>query len=289
MHPITSDRIRSLLARTKLSYIISGYVLITLIAALILALFYRIGDANSLDYLKWWQYSITQLLSAEPPADFSYKLNSFQNIVFICGSILGVVLPALFFGAIVFRLFIHKNMLVFRKNMLIYFSPSRKTLVLAIVMYNSSKLRIVNGNIKIYLKRLTTELDGKLNVTNVLVEDRPISTISYHRYNSVIIPLDKTDVQLREKSKYTLISVKGLRIEQNTELRLIISGSIPELGTDMVEDFSYFLPNNLQWGYRENIIDDQPNPSKSNSWKRFEDVTNPFEIPSDYVDVVDVN
>ena len=46
----------------------------------------------------------------------------------------------------------------------------------------------------------------------------------------------------------------------------------------MVEEYTYY-PTNLQWGYRDNIADDDPNPSSSESWKRFEDILERYEMP----------
>lgn len=285
MHPIISDRVRTFLARTKLRNIIGGYILLTLVGAFALAFLYKGFDNNGISYLKWWQFAITQLLSAEPPNDINYELNGFQDVIFIFASILGVVFPALFFGAIVFKLFIHKNMLVFRKSVTLYYSYVSNKVIMSITIYNSSHLRIVNTDVRVYLRERTRDVHGKLNISNKLIKEAQPPVLSFHRPNHINVYLDKTDIITDGSNKYLLASIQGVSIDEDTEIRVLISGSIPELGSGMIEDYIYSLPRDLQWGYRENIPDDDPNPSNSASWKRFEEIIKPFEMPSENSDV----
>ena len=133
MHPKTIDHIRNFLAKQSFITLICSYILGTVVVALFIGVLYLITDnaKNNFSFYKWCLYSFLQLYSYEIP---SVKINfeSYQGLVSVITQVLKVIFPALFLGAVIFKLFVSPRVFSFRKKCSIFYDPERQETVLAV-------------------------------------------------------------------------------------------------------------------------------------------------------------
>lgn len=129
MHPQTTDYFRVFLAkRNMFSLVIVYLVIVILISAILGLLLWGTGDKQQ-SFILWWQFAFLQLFDSDLPG-VQINPTSHQNIVYFFGSILKVILPALLLGAVVFKLFIHPDVFIFRKKYLFILVRIREKILL---------------------------------------------------------------------------------------------------------------------------------------------------------------
>lgn len=257
-HPQTRDRLRFLLVRLGLPGLTAAFVgLLALFAAALALVLVLDGDGSS-GFFPLWRDEAMALLGLDVGGVPANQGSTLREVVEVAQGLLALILPALFVGAVVFKLFIHPRVFVFRPKVSV--EPSPKTFsgeldadghVLAFRAYNASKMRALDVRFLVVHQHWFGE--GKSSVVrNIPIEvanpNWPMADC--HVPYTFFVPLEAGDV---------VASAQGLRLEKihgreiNPRDRLIVhvSGSMPEVAETFVERRAFDLPTALTtrpWG-----------------------------------------
>jgi hypothetical protein len=147
-HPRTRDRLRWLLVRLGFVGLTAVFVVVICLLAALLALCL---DGATSGFLSLWRDETMALLGLSIHAQPSNEGSTLRQAIEIAQGFLALILPALYVGAIVFKLFIHPRVFVFRSKISV--EPSPQTFsgelaedghVLAFRVYNASKMRALD-------------------------------------------------------------------------------------------------------------------------------------------------
>lgn len=279
-HPFQTNRLGTFLAKNSLLRLILYYVFLTIGLSLIIGCLYNSLDQNNPDnsLLDWITYTFSQLLGAEPAPDFDANLSLSQIILFWIGSAIGVLLPAVVLGTVIFKLFTGQNTFVFREAISVY-TRKDKSYRLTISFYNATNLDIMAVNINAISRRTSGKGGRRLktlidNPPKVWLYSNPQIPYRFH------INLEPGDVVVNGE-KYELVSIKGIKMDLVNEIVVYVSGNVPDLGIDVHQVHTYRIPENVQYGKYStlNLVeDDKPilNPKDFTGWRDFESTSKKY-------------
>jgi hypothetical protein len=223
------------------------------LTAAVLALGMSIASAaDGLSYLEWWRNELMALLGLTVKGAPANVGSGFAQAIAIAQGLLRLILPALFVAAIVFRLFVHPAVFVFRRG--IALRPTPETFrgeldgdghVLAIRAYNASRMRA---------------LDVRFNVVHqhwfVVAEDTVVRNLPVEIANprwpmadrhvpyTFFIPLHSNDIPAASGTT-ELRAIQGTPINPRDRLVVHVSGTMPDLGESFVERQAFELPDSV--------------------------------------------
>ena len=272
-HPKTLDVIRTYLARNSLITLVLHFLLIIIATSLIFSNILFILN-NKYSIFSFFKFCFLQLLGKDYQDEIINYSSIFQIILYSILSVLSLVLPALFFGAIVFKLFIKKGMITFRKIISVFWLPERKKNILGIRLYNSSKLLLVDITFKVFIRIKYASVDGSPQLQNIQLDIlNPVWPIALtHVPFTIQIPLDENDILQKNKKKQEyLTSVQKNRLGTENRILVIVKGCIPDLGTDFIETYWYSVMDDFKFGkYYDIDVDNNIHSKKWNGWINFD-------------------
>ena len=267
-HPRTGDSIRAFLAKNGFFSLIVIYVILTSVVSLILAVFYHITSLNKMNFLIWWQFAFLQLYDITLPV-IQIETASLQFFVLAVGEIFKVVLPSLLLGATVFKFFISPKVFTFRNSCSVFFHEERKENVLAVRLYSSTRLTLLDLQFRAIARlprqRLTTL---EPYIKNVLLRTSSIiwPVAITHTPYTLYIPLMDSDIGERNGIK-RLYCIQGHGFENELILTILVTAKAPELGSEIIESFSYSVSRDIEWKKFDDIIVDFRQLNNAKSWK----------------------
>lgn len=281
-HPKTGDRFRSILAQWSLWQLLAAFLAILLVLGALLGLGYHFtedGDKHS--YLFWARESIL-LLSGLATVTTQEDEQGWHAAFQAVGAVGGLVVPALVLGTVVFKAFVKDRVFVTRGKLALM-GPDDVRITpdkppdhwLAIRIYSRTKLQLVNLSFAAYARVEGTSLTtGARIVTNIrlkLYKDHWPVALTHVPY-TLYSPLWNSNLQWTG-SEVRLVSIRDESGEKEHELKkgcdilLTVTGSIPELGTDLVESHWFGADKDLSPNpFGE--IDAVDYPPDRRTWKR---------------------
>jgi len=270
MHPVTIDHVRTFLAKRTFATLVLIYILCTTVIALFLGLAYLFtaNAESNVPFYKWWLYSFLQLYDYELPT-VKVNYDSAQIILSTISQILKIILPSIFLGAVIFKFFIMPKVFTFRKKCSVFYDPDRKEMLLVVRAYSSTKLILLDAKFtpiaRIPRSRKGT---GKKYVESCYLKsdlDNWAIAIT-HVPRTLYIPLIDGDV-IEQGSAKRLFRLQGNEFEHELRLLIVISGKIPELGTEFIEHHWYTLPTDIDWSKFQEIDVSYEPSSNSRKWR----------------------
>jgi hypothetical protein len=269
--------------KNSLIRLVIFFFLINVFAGLAFGVLYLIDDKNQLTVVEWIEYSTLSLLNLPP--DIRLDLSFWQRILRLLQAFLSVVLPSLFLGTIVFKLLVRPKIIVFQKKCSIFFNRKLNKHVISIRFYPSTPLQLVDVRVKTIFSRLRPDKLG-LNIpikSHTVIRESSWPIASQHIPFTTYVHLEQTDVDSVGRKLNSLQKKKFY--QGGAELTVIIAGTIPQLGTEFVETYRYYLPDDIQWGKPQPIATygDFPEGTRSEEWAGWSN----FEgISQDYSDTL---
>ncbi|MDQ5894771.1 MAG: hypothetical protein QG596_1032 [Actinomycetota bacterium] len=151
-------------------------------------------------------------------------------------------LPALFLGAIVFRLFVRLRVFVLRDQPLLTRKQVRgvEGWYLAVRMYSSTTIVVVDIDFKVYLRM---EYPERFLLANeeVRVANSSWPIADTHVPFTLYLPLDDDDLDASKR----LVSIQGHRLESCANLVVHIRGAAPQLASEFNESHLLEIPVGL--------------------------------------------
>ena len=181
-----------------------------------------------------------------PPANSG---SGFAQAVFVAQGLLALILPALYVAAIVFRLFMHRSVFVFRRGIALLPSPEtfrgeldRDGHVLAIRTYNASRMRALDVRFRVVHQHWYEAEEGSV-VRNLPVDvaNPTWPMADRHVPYTFFIPLHSGDLAAQGENR--LEGIQGRRINARDRLVVHVSGTMPDLGETFVERQAFDLPD----------------------------------------------
>lgn len=268
MHPKNLDKFRTFIAKRSLIVLILYYILAVFFVSFCLGvLFFLVSGQSSIGLIQWVLYTFVNLFSSDLPYG-NISISSQSLPIFLVVKILSVILPTLFLGSIVFKIFIVPKILVFRKDCLIYYSKKRNCYVIAFRFYSATQLLIYGLNIsavaRINKESHKSSNTGFISNESLSLDKSFFATMSSHLPFTIILPLKDGDVEIQENQR-KLVSIQGHHFIDNVRITLLLTGSIPEIGTSVVEKYSYLVPKQMAWKMFEHF-----EVKNKSEWKYFE-------------------
>jgi hypothetical protein len=250
VHPRTRDRLRWLLVKFSIVGLTGIFVCVLAAFAAFLALILKIdAGGHGPGFLGLWRDEAMALLGMNVQAGVANSGSGFRQAVEIVQGLLALILPALYIGAVVFRLFIHPKIFVFRRKVALTPSPStfRGELdddghVLAVRVYNASRMRALDVRFTAVHQHWIGS--GKQSVVRnipVGVANPNWPMADCHVPYTFFVPLRAGDVADHE-NVLNLERIEGRLITARDRLVVHVSGSMPEVGETFVERHAFALP-----------------------------------------------
>ena len=216
----------------------------------------------------WWYYTFMYFLGGSVPGKEVILTSNYSYILYGIGKILSMLLPSLFFGLIVFKVFIPPKIITFKKKCNIFMNDSNQP-VLAIRFYSSTKLRLINIDLKVTARFTKLREDQKTHfIKNV---DLNLKNNSWklavtHVPFTIYIPLEESDFNYETKE------ISHIQGKDFTDCTLLVSlnGKCPDLNSEFQQFHNYKIPNDLDWS-RFNDIDSKDYSMKSVNWDGWSD------------------
>ncbi len=170
-HPSTPHKISQVLAKQTLPELFFWFFLCVLIASIVFGFFYYITapESENKNYYYWLQEALL-VLSTVGASDIQVSGEfSLHGLVNIVANFLGLMMPALFLGSIVYRLVTPNRAFEFR-NKVSFYSHSDKGEVAAVRFYNSTTRPIVDVKYDIYARIKRKKDNEKEIIVNKKIE-----------------------------------------------------------------------------------------------------------------------
>ena len=242
-HPRYEDRLRWYLSRFGPVRLTAIFICLVAAVAAALALALTI-DSGEWGSFKWlWRDQGMALLGLPVDAPDANTGSWLSQTVRTLEGLFGLILLAVYTAVIVFRLFIHPDVFVFRKKIAVQPSPketfrgelSRNGYVLAIRVYNASPLRALEVEFSVIHQRWfgTDEKSVVRNVPlpvanpNWPMADRPVPY-------TLFVKLEASDV-IEDEDGLRLATIQGEDIGPKDRLVVHVCGSMPGIGKTFIE------------------------------------------------------
>lgn len=269
-HPLVTDRTRTFLATLTFAELVLGFVLVTFVTTMAAGLLFWLLSPPNLfeDFPEAVSSAFFTIIGMAPadldPDDASGAFLAVLGFVGL-GSLL---LPALFLGAIVFRLLVRLRVFVVRERPLV----TKKTVrgvegwYLAVRLYSSTSILVVDVSFKIYLRLEDTER-YLLSNEELAVANQTWPIADTHVPFTIYVPLEPCDLD----PDRGLVSVQGHSLENCVNMVIHIRGAAPQLASEINESHVLEVIEGLKpANFPEvNVLYDGRGPDWQ-GWDRFE-------------------
>jgi hypothetical protein len=278
-HPRHADRLRHFLVRygpLRLTLIFIA-LLATVAALLAVGLTIDAGAWSAFPGL--WRDEVMALLGLAIDAPDANTGSGFGQAIRAVQGLLGLILLAIYTAVIVFRLFIHPEVFVFREKITVQRVPKtfRGELpedghVLAVRVYNASPMRALEVNFSaIHQRWFGTNRNAVVrNVQLPLANpswpmaDRPVPY-------ALFVVLEEGDVVEESDGSLRLAGIQGEAIEENDRLVVHVCGSMPEVGETFIERHAFDLATAVtDEPYGRIYLDYYEDPKTWDGWEKFD-------------------
>jgi hypothetical protein len=245
----------------------------------LLGLGYRFtGNGDEHSYGFWLRESVL-LLSGVATATTQADEHGPHAIVQLIGAIGGLVVPALALGIVVFKAFVKDRVFVPRRKLALL-DPSEvdldlpkqgdddSTKWLAFRLYSSTRLQLVDLRFEAYARVVGQSPTRASVVTNAkltLLKDHWPIGLSHVPY-TLYCPLRESDLD-DEGRRLTRVFAQGrdYKLADGCDILMIVTGRVPELGTEVVESHWFSADTDLSDGFGE--IKNVSYPPDKRTWK----------------------
>lgn len=210
----------------------------------------------------------------------------------LLGALGALIIPALVLGTIIFKAFVADQVYTARKKLALL-EPNQVSLDaeekklhrwLAIRLYSSTKLQLVDVRFEAYARVVGRSPSGSPTVTNVRLKlykaDWPVALT--HVPYTVYSPLRETDIEERHGGlalrRIRALDGSNQRLTEGCDIVLIVSGRVPELGTDFIESHWFRADQDLGTGAFGEVAVTYPPDRKTwkesrkwDGWDRFDE------------------
>lgn len=248
-HPQVKDRLRWIFLKIRIPGLILIFIAILALAAALLALILELDSARQgAGFLTVWKEESMELLSLPvkgPPANSGDGVAQGAALV---GGLLAVILPALYIGAIVFGVFIHPTVFVFRRKIALL--PTPETFkgeladdghVLAIRVYNGSRMRALDIRFEaVHQHWYETAAGSVVRNVSLRLANPNWPMADQHVPYTLFVCLDDADV-VTEDGHLKLRSIGGREVDPRDRLVIHVLGTMPDVGENFVEREAFDL------------------------------------------------
>lgn len=257
-HPQTRDRFRWLLVHLGLLGLTGAFVALLALLAAVLALVLALDGSGSAGFPALWRDESMALLGLGISGPAANEGSGLREAVVMAQGLIALILPALYVGAVVFKLFVHPRVFVFRPKISV--EPSPKTFsgeladdchVLAFRVYNASKMRALDVRFLVVHQHWFGEGEKSV-VRNIPVDvanpNWPMADC--HVPYTFFVPLQPDDV-VPDGDGSRLVRIHGREVGSRDRLVVHVSGSMPDVAETFVERRAFDLPESLTdrtWG-----------------------------------------
>ena len=252
-HPQTRDQLRWIFVKVGLVGLIAIFVALLALAAGLLALILTISSARpGIGFLALWKDEAMLMLNLPVDGPAANQGDAVAQAVAVAGGFLAVILPALYIGAIVFRIFVHPKVFVFRRKLALLPNPAtfegeldEDGHVLAIRTYNASRMRALDVRFQVIHQHWIEADEGSVvrNVEVRLANPRwPMA--DRHVPYTLFVCLGANDVE-RDDGSRELRAIGGRPIASRDRLVVHVFGTTPELGQEFVERHTFDLSSTV--------------------------------------------
>ena len=236
------------------------------------------GSGPERSLLHWWVDASTALFTA-PLAGATEEGGAARHAVQVVALFAGVVLTAVFLGAVVFRLLILPETFVFRDRIALLSNRECAGMHpddghhLAIRLYNGSPLRLVDLECVAYL-HAEEPADGgghraeykKLEI----VRNSSWPLAHTHIPFTVRIRLDRGDAD-PDSPDQVLRAIQRTSVSPGDFVMVTVRAHAPELGTDVVDVHVYDVPGDVTTAVPGSVEHDPSTPSSQwTGWEGFD-------------------
>lgn len=248
-HPKLDDRFRSILALWSLPVLLFAFLGLLVVLAAVLAVLFDVSDDGDPHRYDYWLRQSVLLLSGLPTPATEADGTLLYEATQMAGAVAGLVIPALVLGIVVFKAFV-KDQVFKTRSKLALVPPEAVNLEapgedvyrwLAFRVYSSTRLQLVHLRFEAFARVAGESPTGTSTVTNVKLklykEHWPVALthVPYTLYS----PLRRHHVE-GEGGDALVVRVadengREYELDEGCDILLLISGVVPELGTDMIE------------------------------------------------------
>lgn len=245
-HPRTVDRLRSLLAHRSLVELVVLFFFVLVVASLVLGLLFEVTDGRGRNrsFWGWWIESFTLLTTIPLSGAVEEGGTHARQLVQAAGAFGGVVLPALFLGAVVFKFFVAPEVYVVRDKAALLRTDDGGW-ELRIRLYSATRLWLIEvcATAELHAEVLGAhERVARYHELRVTNSTWPLTAT--HIPFSVRIPLDRGDVTASD-TEPELVRVQGIPVQPLDFLMLTIRARAPELAGDLAETHVFAIPDDI--------------------------------------------
>lgn len=267
-HPRLSDRSRTFLATLTFPELLLSYVLLVALTAALggIALWLSAPDGTFSNVVDGISASFFALVSLPPDeVNTSNASGTFKVIIGLIG-LASILLPAIFLGAIVFRLFVREEIFAFRKRPSLVrrsFDGEPMRWYLAIRLYPTSQLMVIDVGFKVFYQYSP---DGTRLLSNksLKIRGREWPIANTHVPFTIYVLLDDDDVNADRE----LVGIQCAKVVPDSTLIVHVRGTAPQLGSDLSEFHRVPVPEDLEPGdfHGVEVLYD----GKAGSWEGWE-------------------
>ena len=257
-HPQTRDRLRWLLVRLGLPGLTLAFIGLLALLAGVLALVLTLDSSEDASFLTLWRDEAMALLGLSINGPAANEGGGLRETAEVAQGLIALILPALYVAAVVFKLFVHPRVFVFRPKISVESSPATFSgelpedgHVLAFRVYNASKMRALDVRFLVVHQHWFGEGQSSV-VRNIPVEvanpNWPMADC--HIPYTFFVPLKSGDA-VDGPSGLRLEKIHGRTVNSRDRLVVHVSGSMPDVAETFVERRAFELPEVLTdrpWG-----------------------------------------
>lgn len=257
-HPQTRDRFRWLLVHLGLFGLTGAFIALLALLAAVLAFVLVLDGSESTGFPALWRDEAMALLGLDISGSAANQGSGLHEAVEIGQGLIALILPALYVGAIVFKLFIHPRVFVFRPKISVETRPETfkgeladDCPVLAFRVYNASKMRALDVRFLVVHQHWFGEGEKSV-VRNIPVEVANPSwpMADCHVPYTFFVPLEAGDVT-ENGNGMRLLRIHGREVGSRDRMVVHVSGTMPDVAETFVERRAFDLPEDLTdrpWG-----------------------------------------
>lgn len=280
-HPQSRDWLRWAFVKVGVVGLVAIFVAILTVAAAALALGLALDSPRSGNgFLALWKDEFMALLNLPVEAPPANTGGGLSQVVSVAGGLIAVVVPALYIGAMVFRVFaVHPKTFVFRRQIALQASPDTFTgeleedgHVLAIRVYNASRLQALDVRFDVIHQHWYGTGPGSI-VRNL---PAPVANPGWpmadrHVPYTLFVRLTPGDVVSTDDGRLELAAIGGKAVEPEDRLVVHASGVVPQLGESFVERHAFDLRRSVSdEGYGGIDIEYGSDSKRWPGWERFD-------------------
>lgn len=263
------------MAKKSFLHLLGYYFLFCFVVSILFGSIYYFNHLEpKYSYLEHVYIAIFQLFGTDI-YDISYdSIDGINLFVFFINKAFAVLLPGIILGTIIFKLLIHRNVLIFKNKMNLYYDENKNSFMLCIRFYSSTKLHLTNLEFSVIarLKRVREDTKAPYLVNYNLACNKTWEFASTNVPKTINIKLHEKDVKSYDGTKeYSLLSIQGKKCQPTDELWVIVTGNVPELGNSFTEKKTYVIGSDIIQSKWEDVhVEYGKKPVKWIGWNKFE-------------------